>query len=66
MAKRTHLASGTLKKKFERLIFPTKYVIPKSLKFSQWPSKKSQELQKDPGVPPPSGVFMDKEISSFK
>ncbi len=29
----------TLKKKFERLIFPTKYVIPKSLKFSHWPSK---------------------------
>ena len=26
--------SWTLKKKFERLIFPTKYVIPKSLKFS--------------------------------
>ena len=31
--------SWTLKKKFERLIFPTKYVIPKSLKFSHWPSK---------------------------
>ena len=27
------------KKKFERLIFPTKYVIPKSLKVSHWPSK---------------------------
>ncbi len=27
------------KKKFERLIFPTQYVIPKSLKFSHWPSK---------------------------
>ena len=26
------------KKKFE-LYFPTKYVIPKSLKFSHWPSK---------------------------
>ena len=32
--------SWTLKKKpFERLIFPSKYVIPKSLKFSHWPSK---------------------------
>ena len=30
---------GPWKKKFERLIFPTKYVIPKSLKFSHWPSK---------------------------
>ena len=27
------------KKKFERLILPTKYVIPKSLKFNHWPSK---------------------------
>ena len=26
-------------KKFERLMFPTKYVIPKSWKFSHWPSK---------------------------
>ena len=25
--------------KFERLIFPTKYVIPKSLNFSHWTSK---------------------------
>ncbi len=30
---------GPWKKKFERLIFPAKYVIPKSLKFSHWPSK---------------------------
>ncbi len=30
---------GPWKKTFERLIFPTKYVIPKSLKFSHWPSK---------------------------
>ncbi len=27
----SHLANGHRKKKFERLIFPTKYVIPKSL-----------------------------------
>ncbi len=27
------------KKEFERLIFPTKYVIQKSLKFSQWLGK---------------------------
>ncbi len=33
------LSQWTLKKKFERLIFPTKYVIPKKLKFSHWPSK---------------------------
>ena len=34
------LSQWTLKKKpFERLIFPTKYVIPKRLKFSHWPSK---------------------------
>ena len=29
----------TLKKKSLNFIFPTKYVIPKSLKFSLWPSK---------------------------
>ena len=33
------LSQWTLKKKFERLIFPIKYVIPKSLKFSHWQSK---------------------------
>ena len=33
------LSQWALKKKFERLIFPTKYVIRKSLKFSHWPSK---------------------------
>ena len=32
---------GPWKKKFERLIFPTKYVIQKSLKFSHWSSKSS-------------------------
>ena len=32
------LSQWTLKKKFERLIFPTKYVIPKrSKKFKVWP-----------------------------
>ena len=31
--------SWTLKKKRVNFIFPTKYGIPKSLKFSQWPSK---------------------------
>ena len=36
----THLAVlDPEKKRFERLIFPTKYVIPKSLKFSHWPRK---------------------------
>ena len=37
----SHLANGTLKKKFELYFtyLPTKYVIPKSLKFSHWPSK---------------------------
>ena len=34
----SHLANGTLKKSLNS-IFPTKYVIPKSLKFSHWPSK---------------------------
>ena len=33
-----HLANGTLHKSLN-FIFPTKYVIPKSLKFSRWPSK---------------------------
>ena len=28
-------------KKSLNFIFPTKYVIPKSLKFSHWPSKES-------------------------
>ena len=28
-------------KKSLNFIFPTKYVIPKSLKFSHWPSKKA-------------------------
>ena len=35
---------GPGKKKFERLIFPTKYVIPKSLKFSHWPSKSNRSI----------------------
>ena len=33
------LSQWTLKKKSLNFIFPTKYVIPKSLKFSHWPSK---------------------------
>ncbi len=36
---KTHLANGPRKKSLN-FIFPTKYVIPKSLKFSHWPSKK--------------------------
>ena len=36
---KTHLANGPWKKSLN-FIFPTKYVIPKSLKFSHWPSKK--------------------------
>ena len=34
----THLANGAWNKSLN-FIFPTKYVIPKSLKFSHWPSK---------------------------
>ena len=34
-----HLSNGTLKWKFERLNFPTKYVIPNGLKSSHWPRK---------------------------
>ena len=34
----THLANGPWEKSLN-FIFPTKYVIPKSLKFSHWPSK---------------------------
>ena len=34
----THLANGPWKKSLN-FFFPTKYVIPKSLKFSHWPSK---------------------------
>ncbi len=34
----THLANGPWKKSLN-FIFPTKYVLPKSLKFSHWPSK---------------------------
>ena len=33
------LSQWTLKKKSLNFIFPTKYVIPKRLKFSHWPSK---------------------------
>ena len=33
-----HLANGPWTK-ILNLIFPTKYVTPKSLKFSHWPSK---------------------------
>ena len=33
------LSQWTLKKKSLNFIFPTKYVIAKSLKFSHWPSK---------------------------
>ena len=35
----TSLSQWTLKKKSLNFIFPTKYVIPKNLKFSHWPSK---------------------------
>ena len=35
---------GPWKKKFERLIFPTQYVIPKSLKFGHWLSENSSEI----------------------
>ena len=34
----SHLANGPWNKSLN-FIFPTKYVIPKSLKFSHWPSK---------------------------
>ena len=34
----THLANGPSQKSLN-FIFPTKHVIPKSLKFSHWPSK---------------------------
>ena len=33
------LSQWTLKKKGLNFIFPTNFVIPKSLKFSHWPSK---------------------------
>ncbi len=33
-------------KKRLNFIFPTKYVIPKSLKFSHWPSKNSMVFLK--------------------
>ncbi len=33
-------------KKSLNFIFPTKYVIPKSLKFSHWPSKKNITFNK--------------------
>ena len=36
-ATKTHLANGPWNKSLN-FIFPTKYVIPKSLKFSHWPS----------------------------
>ena len=35
----THLANGPWNKSLN-FIFPTKYVIPKSLKFSHWPSRR--------------------------
>ena len=38
------LSQWTLKKKSLNFIFPTKYVIPKSLKFSHWPSKVKKQL----------------------
>ena len=39
-SERTHLANGPCHKSLN-FIFPTKYVISKSLKFSHWPSKLS-------------------------
>ena len=41
---KTHLANGPWNKSLN-FIFPTKYVIPKSLKFSHWPSKKMSCLK---------------------
>ena len=38
--KENSLSQWTLKKKSLNFIFSTKYVIPKSLKFSHWPSQK--------------------------
>ena len=37
-------------KKSLNFIFPTKYVIPKSLKFSHWPSKKTEKWSYKTGV----------------
>ena len=37
------LSQWTLKKKSLNFIFPIKYVIPKSLRFSHWPSKLKDE-----------------------
>ena len=48
----THSANGPWKKKLERLIFPTQYVIPKSLKFGHWLSecrKQSLFIHCEPG-----------------
>ena len=38
-------------KKSLNFIFPTKYVIPKSLKFSHWPSKESECDKNEPPAP---------------
>ena len=38
-------------KKSWNFIFPTKYVIPKSLKFSHWPSKKKAQIENDSNMP---------------
>ena len=40
----SHLANGPWNKSLN-FIFPTKYVIPKSLKFSHWPSKISSPFK---------------------
>ena len=40
------LSQWTLKKKSLNFIFPTKYVVPKSLKFSHWPSKLKKNMWK--------------------
>ena len=46
------------KQTFERLIFPTKYVILKSLKFSHWPSKATNHQETPPApLNPPCGCL---------
>ena len=51
-------------KKSLNFIFPTKYVIPKSLKFSHWPSKLPPK-KSNTTPPKPIGKAVDTTITSW-
>ena len=65
---KTHLANGPWKKSLN-FDFPIKYVIPKSIKFSNWPSKKKRLIKHDkshhlwrPFITPPIWGHVDARL----